>query len=135
DLDPSINVYLEDTVNNTYTLLNDSSYSFTSDTALNGIGRFYLRFEGDALNIYETPLDALEIFTNQSNKTIVIDGQLETKTGFRLYDINGRMILNNSLNSASTKQVINVEHLTSGVYIIEITSNKNRKRVQKLVVN
>ena len=116
-------------------MLNDSSYSFTSDTALNGIGRFYLRFEGDALNIYETPLDALEIFTNQSNKTIVIDGQLETKTGFRLYDINGRMILNNSLNSASTKQVINVEHLTSGVYIIEITSNKNRKRVQKLVVN
>lgn len=135
DLDPSINVYLEDHVNNTHTLLNNNSYSFTTDTASNGIGRFYLRFEGDALDVNETHLDALKIFTNQNDRTIVINGKLDPNTSFKLYDINGRMILNNSLNTASTKQVISAEHLTSGVYIIEITSNHNNKRVQKLIVN
>ncbi|WP_370091632.1 PQQ-dependent sugar dehydrogenase [Winogradskyella sp.] len=135
DLDPSINVHLEDTVNNTFTLLNDNSYSFTANSAINGIGRFYLRFEGDALNIPETSLDILKIYTDPSNNTIIIDGQLEPRTSLKLFDINGRVMLNSNLNSTITKQLIDVEHLSSGIYIIEIMSSTNTKRVQKLVIN
>ncbi|WP_456439427.1 T9SS type A sorting domain-containing protein [Psychroserpens sp.] len=42
-LPASVNVYLDDTVANTSTLLNNSDFIFTPATALSGTGRFFLR--------------------------------------------------------------------------------------------
>ncbi len=39
-----INVYLEDTVENTFTLLTNESFELTAQTTLSGAGRFFIHF-------------------------------------------------------------------------------------------
>lgn len=134
DMPDEIDIYLEDTSNNTDTLLNTSDYIFTADSNIAGVGRFYIRFDGDALGISESSSEYLNIFADINEKTIVIAGQLQSDTKAILFDINGRVILSNELDTASTRQIIDVSRLLAGIYIIELESNTIERRIQKLVI-
>ncbi|WP_339753575.1 fibronectin type III domain-containing protein [uncultured Winogradskyella sp.] len=130
----SVDVYLEDTITNTFTLLNSSNYTLTPSSAISGIGRFYLRFEVSILNTVEQPLESLSIYADSKQKTIVIDGQLLSDTGFKLYDISGRVVSFIPLDITSTKQSINIAQLSTGIYIVELISDTNEKRIEKLII-
>ena len=134
DLPDNVDIYLEDTSNNTFTLLNSEDYIFTADTDLSGVGRFYLRFESDALTIKDPSLDTLKIITNQNEKIVEITGQLERETVFKLYDIHGRVILTKNLDVTATQQKIDVNHLSAGIYIVELKTDLGNKRIQKLII-
>lgn len=134
DMPDTINIYLEDRSNNTFTLLNTNDYTFTAESNLSGYGHFYLRFEAEALNITNPSIDALEISTNQLEHTIEISGQLETKTALKLYDIHGRAILSNNLDISAIKRVIDVSHLSTGIYIAVLETISGEKRKQKLIL-
>lgn len=134
DIPSSINIYLEDALNNTFTLLNNGDYSFTSLNNLSGVGRFYLHFGNVTLSNNESILDELQIFVDQNEKAIVIKGQLDQKTDYKLYDIHGRIVLTSQLNAIKNRQSINVDHLRAGVYILELIGKGNEKRIQKLVI-
>ncbi|MDB9782482.1 PQQ-dependent sugar dehydrogenase [Winogradskyella sp.] len=130
----TVNVYLEDTDNNTFTLLNTNTYSFVADTDMLNAGRFFLRFETSALNLNEQSLDGLNIYTNQAEKTIVIKGQLQKATDLKLFDIHGRVVTTQKLETTNTIQVINVSNLTTGIYIVQLENEQNQKRIQKLII-
>lgn len=134
DIEPFINIYLEDSLNNTSTLLNTSSYDFTAISDLTGTGRFYLRFENQSLSLSESLLDSLSIYTNQSEKSIIIKGELQSNTNIKLYNINGREVLTELLNNSENKHTINVEHLSTDVYVLELTNTHNAKRIEKLII-
>ena len=68
-LPSSVNVYLEDNVTNTWTLLNNSDYVFTPSEELNGAGRFYVHFSTNVLSVDDNLLNDLHIYSNQSSKT------------------------------------------------------------------
>ncbi len=57
--DLNYDVYLEDRLTNTFTLLNTSDYNLTANTDLLGTGRFYLRFEPETLSVVESDLDTI----------------------------------------------------------------------------
>lgn len=130
----SVNIYIEDIVTNTFTLLNTSDFTLTPSIPISGVGRFYLHMEVNALSTGGQPLDSLSIYTDSKQNTIVIDGQLFSATDFKLYDIRGRVISSIPLDMASTKQSINVAQLGTGIYIVELVSNTNAKRIEKLVI-
>jgi hypothetical protein len=132
-LPDTIEVYLEDTVTNTYTLLNSGDYTLTPNVALNGTGRFYLRFGEGALSTTETTLADLNIFTNQNDKTIVIAGQLLEPTTASVYDIQGRLVNTTSLVATSRSQTIDVSNLSSGVYVVQV-SNGTQNKTQKVIL-
>ncbi len=134
DIPGSINIYLEDRLNNIFTLLNNNDYSFTADTNLSSTGRFYLRFESDALSIVEQSLEGLQIYADATNKAININGQLHSRTNFNIYDINGRILTTKPLEITSTYQSIDVSQLSTGIYIVELISNTNEKRIEKLII-
>ncbi|MCB0400351.1 MAG: hypothetical protein KDD26_12205, partial [Winogradskyella sp.] len=75
-LPASIEVYLDDTLTSTSTLLNTSDYVLTPSVDLNGTGRFYLRFSNSALSTTDNVFESISIYANQSNKTITIAGLL-----------------------------------------------------------
>ncbi|WP_179019674.1 fibronectin type III domain-containing protein [Winogradskyella forsetii] len=127
-------VYLEDTLTNTFTLLTNQDYSFTTLSDVSGIGRFYLRIASDLLNVTKQPLDELRIYANSNENTIVIEGQLLNSTDLKLYDINGRIINSENLDITLLKQTINVAQLNAGIYIVELVSESNQKRIQKLII-
>ncbi len=132
-LPSSVNVYLEDNVTNTWTLLNNSDYVFTPSEELNGTGRFYVHFSTNVLSVDDNLLNGLHIYSNQSSKTVVVKGQLNSKTTAKLYDIQGRLVLQNVLNTSNITNTIDVGNLKTGVYIVELTSN-TQHRTQKVII-
>ncbi len=126
----TINVYLEDTVENTSTLLTDEDYVLTQNSAISGTGRFYLRFVSKQLNISEIELETLHVFADHNQKSIVIAGLVQEQTSFQLFDIQGRLVLNTTLQQETNKQNINVSHLTSGVYVVKLQSKASNKTLK-----
>ncbi len=129
----AIDVYLEDTEANTITLLNSNDYITTPITDLSGTGRFFIRFSNTTLSRPENLLNNLNIFTDTTNKTIIISGELYNDTDLNLYDIQGRLIKTNVLNQSKRKHIIDVSNLTQGIYVIEL-KNINFKIAQKIIL-
>ncbi|WP_299338562.1 T9SS type A sorting domain-containing protein [uncultured Psychroserpens sp.] len=133
DVADGIDVYLEDTLTNTFTLLNTSDYVFTPNTDLSGTGRFFLRFTSDVLSTPEENFDTVQIYTTKTPKALFIKGELNTDTKAEIYDIQGRMILNTPLDSSSTNNQIDISNFNSGVYIVKL-SNSSQQKTQKVII-
>ncbi|MBU2929972.1 T9SS type A sorting domain-containing protein [Winogradskyella psychrotolerans] len=129
----TVEVYLEDTVNNTTTLLNSGDYVLTPNANLDGIGRFYLRLSNSTLSTTINTLDALTIYTNTADKTIVVAGQLADATKATIYDLQGRIVISKNLITSSRSQAIDVSGLSTGVYVVELNNNTQNK-TQKVIL-
>ena len=130
----TVDVYLDDTVANTSTLLNSGDYVFTPSVNLSGTGRFFLRFVDSALSTSENNFDRLTIFSNKTTKTIVIAGQLLESTIANIYDIQGRLVTSKQLNADLTMQTIAVNSLQSGVYVVQL-SDTAHNRTEKVIIH
>ncbi len=119
----SVNVYLDDTLTNTSTLLNDSDYVITLNSDQNGIGRFFLRYEEDALSTIENNLDNIKIVSLKDTDELIVNGQLFVNTTLDLYDIQGRKVLSTKLDESLIQNRINVANFNTGVYIVTIKNN------------
>ncbi|WP_047546243.1 T9SS type A sorting domain-containing protein [Psychroserpens sp. Hel_I_66] len=134
DMPETIDIYLDDLINNTSTLLTNSDHVFTPTTDISGTGQFLVRFSSNALSDKNPTLDAVNIFSDTTNKTIVITGQIENHTKANVFDVNGRMITSHNLSSNLDRNIIAVSQLSAGIYILELEDNSNTRRTQKLVI-
>lgn len=132
-LPASINVYLDDVVAGTTTLLNSGDYIITPTTNLSGTGRFFLRTSEDALSTIENSLETLNIFALNSTKEIVVSGLLKESANLVLYDIQGRQVLVSELDTTTLDNRINVSSLSGGVYIVTL-KNSAQQKTQKVVL-
>lgn len=132
-LPASIEVYLDDTLTSTSTLLNTSDYVLTPSEDLNGAGRFYLRFSNSALSITDSVFEGVSIYTNQNNKTIAVAGQLTEGTSASVYDIQGRLVASKVLASNTTLQTIDASSLNTGIYIVKL-ANGNTVKTEKVIL-
>jgi len=132
-LPSSINVYLEDNVSNTFTLLNTSEYILTPNTNLAGTGRFYIHFTNNVLSTPDTIFDSLTIYADQSNRSVNIAGEVDENTTASVYDIQGRLITSKVLTPSLRLQRIDVNAISAGVYIVEL-SNGNQNKTQKVIL-
>jgi hypothetical protein len=101
---------------------------------LSGAGRFFLTFESSALSLEDNPLSELTVISNPETKSIDILGLVSLQTDFQLYDLHGRSVIEQKLDTNTTFNTVNVSNLTSGVYIIELKSEGNQKLIKKVVV-
>ena len=118
-------VYLEDRKTNSFTLLNTDNYTFTSDVALSGVGRFFLRLENQMLSTNDLEKTDFQIFT--AEKEIYINGEILADTNVSIYDIQGRLVMTSFLLEASQKNKVDVNILSRGVYVVTL---KNIKQFQ-----
>ncbi|WP_431157749.1 T9SS type A sorting domain-containing protein [Winogradskyella poriferorum] len=138
-LDPSytlpsgINVYLEDNVENEWTLLNTSDYVFTPNTELVGVGRFYIHFSSQVLSNPEADLSTIQLFVDNNLKQLQINGSLSKNTNISIYDLQGRSVTHNILNTASSYNTVDVSQFTSGLYVVEIVDG-NKRISQKVII-
>ncbi|WP_040247610.1 T9SS type A sorting domain-containing protein [Psychroserpens mesophilus] len=132
-LPTSVNVYLDDVVANTTTLLNNSDYVMTPNTNLSGTGRFFLRTSEDALSTIENSLVAINIFALNNSKELVVSGQLKENTVLDLFDIQGRKVLTTKLDNNSIENRIDVSNLSGGVYVVTVLNNGQQK-TQKVII-
>jgi hypothetical protein len=126
-------VYLEDNLKNTFTLLNSSDYIFTAESNLASTGRFYLRFSNTTLSTDNTDTDIVQIFTNNTSRTLIVKGQLQSHTLVTIYDLQGRLMSTKELNGNSQSHEVDMSNLRTGVYIVKL-KNKAQEKTQKVML-
>ncbi len=129
----TVNVYLEDTQLNTLTLLNNDVYAFTPTQDLTGVGRFFLRYTADTLSEVSTELEHILIYQNTVTDQVIIKGQVPSNSKAILYDIHGRIVIDERLDATSMINTLNVDQMSTGVYIITVSDGSYTK-TQKLII-
>lgn len=131
NLPTGIKVFLEDKLTSTFTRLDEvnSSYKVTSDSAFDGIGRFYLHTKSSVLSVDDINMQNISMYTtNKTNLRIV--GLSEAKSYVKIFNILGKQVLHTSFNSKSGVQNISLPNLSSGIYIVQLeteTGTLNKK--------
>lgn len=133
NLPESVNVYLDDVLTNTSTLLNTGDYIITPTISLSGTGRFFLRTSEDVLSIIDNNFDRLNIYALNNSKEIIVSGLLKEPTNLMLYDIQGRQVLVSKLDTTMLDNRIDVSSISGGVYIVTV-KNKEQQKIQKVVL-
>ncbi len=129
----SVDVYLDDTVASTSTLLNSMDYILTPSTNLSGTGRFFLRFTDSSLSTQENDFENILIYTSRPTKTINVQGVFTQATTLQLYDIQGRLVKTSKIDNTLTENRIDISNVNTGVYIVKL-ENSNRIVTQKLII-
>lgn len=134
-LNDGIKIYLEDRETHTFTLINTGSYSFTAQTALKGEGRFFIHTNrtSERLSNEAGALSTLKVYNQDKNKSIAVEGVLTDQTTVSLYDLQGRVVFNTSLDSTNNINYIDVSHLNLGVYIV-LLQNNTQHHTQKVLI-
>ncbi|QVY65574.1 T9SS type A sorting domain-containing protein [Polaribacter sp. Q13] len=130
-LPSNINLYLEDSVNNTLTLLNTSDFKITADSDLKGVGRFYLRSSASVLSTETVSLNKLEIYT--VDKALSINGSLQNNAKVSVFDIQGRMVITKKLDVSITSNSLNVSSLNTGIYVVKVYNGKQTE-TKKVII-
>ena len=130
-LPESVNVYLEDSQTNTFTLLNTTDFIVTATTTLNGTGRFFLRFESETPSTSINYLNNLNIYNTNMPKQLFVKGQLNEKTTVTIYDIQRRLMVSRQLDTDRKSQQIDLTNIVTGIYIVELknTTQSLSKRI------
>lgn len=129
----STDIFLEDRLNGSFTLLSSTDFVMTPTTALTGTGRFYLRFSDETLSTTTPEFDGLRIFTTKTPRVLTVNGQLVESAKLSLFDIRGRLVLTRKLNQNQINNTIDISELQDGVYIVKI-SNTSQNKTQKVII-
>ena len=120
-----INVYLEDAVENKFTLLTNESFELLAQTTLGGVGRFFLHFttrtlSTDTVRVSSTSL--LTVYKLRGSSYISVEGldQFSQPAALTLYNILGMKILSRNIQNPSHKEMLSTVGMRTGVYILKV---------------
>lgn len=118
-----INVYLEDTVENTFTLLTNEGFELTAQTTLSGVGRFFIHYTTSTLStdtVSSTSL--LTAYKEKGNTYITVEGlqQFSEPANLILYNVLGMKVLSRKIENPSQKETLSTLGLKTGVYILKV---------------
>jgi hypothetical protein len=131
-----INVYLEDTIENTFTLLTTESFELLAQTTLSSVGRFFLHVTTSTLStdtVSSTSL--LTAYKGAGNAYISIEGlqQFSQPAELTLYNALGMKILSRNIQNPSQKEMLSTIGIKTGVYILKVQA-ENIVFTKKLVI-
>lgn len=129
-LSEDVNVYLEDTLNSTITLLQENNFELTTQSAISEAGRFYIHLTTSVLANEDVLNNSLvNMYKGIGNNFITIEG-LRDEASIKLYDILGKQVRTKVLSASN--ETLSTIGLSSGIYIIQLKSNNQilTKKVQ-----
>lgn len=140
-LPESVEVYFEDIVAQTSTLLDTSTlphshhHIFTPSTKLTGkMGRFFLRFTNKSLSTNNPDFDALVIYSPLNTGNLIVRGHVNEATKLEVFDLNGRLVQNFTVQPYQAENRFEVSKFASGIYIVKL-NNKTQSRIKKIQIN
>ena len=118
-------IYLEDNMNQTFTLLNEEDFILTPNTEISGIGRFFIHVGDASLSDNESQLSEINAYKKVGEDYILIEGlsSLSESAKFNLYDIVGKLIISQNLTNNTNLSRISTSNLSKGVYLLNISAN------------
>jgi len=131
-----INVYLEDTIDNTFTLLTNESFELLAQTTLSGLGRFFLHYTTSTLSTDTVSSTSLvSVYKGTGNTYISIEGlqQFSEPANLTLYNVLGMKVLSRKIQNPSQKEMFSTVGMRAGVYILKVQA-KNIVFTKKIVI-
>ena len=131
-----INVYLEDTVENTFTLLTNEGFELLAQTTLSGVGRFFLHYTTSTLSTDVFGSSSLvTAYKGTGNTYITVEGlqQFSDPAQLTLYNVLGMRVLSRNIQNPSQKEMLSTVGMRPGVYILKVQA-ENIVFTKKLVI-
>jgi surface protein len=127
-------VYLEDRNLGSFTNLRTGSYSVSSGNGISGTGRFFIHVSNDAtLSNPSEVYSGVQVYSPMGSGVLVVTGVNEPGMRLRLYDIQGRLLLDQGL-SAVSMQELPVGTLSTAAVIARLEGAQGSRSV-KLIIN
>ena len=127
-LPENVNVYLEDTLQGTFTQLQGEDFELTPAQILRGADRFKIHFTTEILgeevlnanNVFDT--DTVSVFKANNQDFITITGIAASAntTTASLYNMLGMSVRTKTLLNPSQTQSISTQGLAKGVYVVQL---------------
>ena len=119
-----MNVYLEDKLTNTFTLLDVAHHFETTLTEnLNGIGRFYLHTLSRALDIEDAVMqDSVNMYTLDT-KTLRVVGVENNQAKLYLYNTMGQAVYQTNFTGQGVNDV-ELPNLSAGIYLVKLQTTQ-----------
>ncbi|MCG8184071.1 T9SS type A sorting domain-containing protein [Tenacibaculum piscium] len=120
-LPEGIKVYLEDRQKNSFTQIDTTSYKIQLDTAVNGVGRFYLHttYRDNNQLITSDIQDEIQVFLVEKNKLKVTTKKAGQNMNIAIFDVLGRKVFDSKVISKNYQE-FSLSTLKTGIYIVNI---------------
>lgn len=126
-------IYLEDKVANTFTLLNKNNHTVFLNSNISDTGRFFLHVINSTLLFGDHALYNPEIYTTNGSHTLHINGTIGANTFITVYDSQGRLLISTELDEISKNNKLDLSVLSDGMYLVKLRSGSLEK-IKKVVV-
>ena len=133
DFSEDVYIYLKDLLTGEVTDLKQGEYQITTQTDLEGTGRFYLFTtpEEEELNIQEELVQPITIY-NTERELIISGMQKNEDANLEIYNAIGQKVYSKQLKNAA-KIRINLPDLPAGIYMTKVKNNK-RLITKKIII-
>ena len=130
----SQSIYVHDIENETYVDLKEQDFEVYLERGKYN-DRFEITFTEQVLSNTESSFETFKILHNNNTAILKIINKNNIElTQFQLYDILGKLILNDKLQSSNRKQTYSTSSLSNGVYIAKVTTAGNQIISKKIIV-
>lgn len=137
NFDPNQNVYMYDALDGSYHDIKNNTYEVTLSTGVYN-NRFEITFKNVVVNlgINANSTSGLVVLHNNASQMLTISNPnlIELKS-IKLYDLNGKLLLDNQKLGAKERYQFSTLGLSEAVYLAEVLTNDNRKSIQKIIVS
>jgi len=128
-----MNIYLEDTQDNSFTLLeSDVNFNTTLENDLSGIGRFYLHTTSSTMSSNDLATNNNLSIYSYNRETLRVVGIQKGVANISIYNLLGQEVLSSSFQGNGVND-ISLPSIINGIYIVKITS-ENRTTNRKIIL-
>ena len=128
------NVYLHDKTTNLYYDIKNSLYDLTLPAGTYNT-RFEITFKNPTLGVDEVENKNFIVQQDNANKNLVISNPLQLELdNCSLYDLVGRLIFTKTQLGTDATYAFPTSDLTSGIYIVKLSTNDKMEMGQKIIV-
>ena len=128
-----MNIYLEDTQDNSFTLLeSDTNFNTTLENDLSGIGRFYLHTTSSTMSTNDLATNNNLSIYSYNRETLRVVGIQKGVANISIYNLLGQEVLSSSFQGNGVND-ISLPSIINGIYIVKITS-ENRTTNRKIIL-
>ncbi len=127
-------IYIEDAFNQSYHKISDGNIFDLYLQTGNYNDRFYLRFTNPSLSNDELILEnVLAYYDNLNDELVIINQTQQNLKSIKLFALTGQEVLS-SAKQTSEKEIRIPAQLTTGIYLLKITSEDNKVFTTKLLI-
>ena len=127
-------IYIHDIENDTYVDLKEQDFSINLESGAYA-SRFEVTFSKTTLNTSIAKLNDFNVFQDNNLSVLTINNpNSQSINSFQLYDVTGKQVLIEKLNSNKAKYSFSTKSLSEGLYIAKITSNDFQVFSKKVII-